>query len=102
MPIMIPPLFPLHPISGWGVIYLSIHQFKSFGKMWTILPNRGKKTTIYAHNVGYDINATKAIHNLVKLGYILTSAFDKGSYILTMRKVIDDKHAKVITFYKYW
>ena len=91
-------VIPVAPNFWMGCDISKYTPIQIFWKDVDNFTKSGKKTTIYAHNVGYDINATKAIHNLVKLGYILTSAFDKGSYILTMRKVIDDKHAKVITF----
>lgn len=49
----------------------------------------GKSTTVYAHNVGYDINAVHAIDGLCKLGYSVVSAFDKGSFIMKFQKEID-------------
>lgn len=59
----------------------------------------GKSVNVYGHNVGYDVNVTKAIDVLVgKLEYVVTSVFDKGSYILKLEKQITAKRKKTITF----
>lgn len=58
----------------------------------------GKPTTVYAHNIDYDINATGAINDLTALGYRLPSPiYAKGSvYIATFTKKVTKNHAKKI------
>lgn len=58
----------------------------------------GTTTTVYAHNIDYDLNATKAIEQITKLGYRLPSPiYTKGSvYIATFVKKIDKNHRKKI------
>ena len=89
---------PIVPNFWKGVDITKYNPIRQFWEDVDQFALSGKRLTIYAHNVGYDINAVHAIDNLVKLGYKLTSVFDKGSYIMTMEKRFDAKHKKTITF----
>lgn len=83
----------------WEGADLSKYQRLRF--FWSDVDNfvkPGKSVTIYAHNVGYDINVTHAIDHLVRLGYVVTSVFDKGSYIMKMVNESNPKRKKTITF----
>ena len=79
-----------------------LSQYNPIKKFWYDVDEftkSGKSTTIYGHNVGYDVNVVHAIDVLVvKLGYVVTSVFDKGSYILKLQKQITPKRKKTITF----
>lgn len=83
----------------WAEVNLDEYQpLKTF---WTDLDEfvkPGKSCTVYAHNVGYDINVVHAIDGLVKLGYRVVSVFDKGSYIMKLQKEITPRRKKTITF----
>ncbi len=89
---------PIAPGFWDGVRISDYEPIRSF---WSDLDNfvkPGKSAVVYAHNVGYDINVTHAIDYMVRLGYTVVSAFDKGSYILKMVNAENPKKKKTITF----
>jgi len=78
-----------------------LSKYRPIKEFWTDVDEfakPGKPVLIYAHNVGYDINAVHAIDGLVvDHGYKVISFFDKGSYIMKLQKEVG-KAKKTITF----
>jgi hypothetical protein len=47
-----------------------------------------ERTYIFAHNAKYDIQVTRGVPQLVKLGYLVTSFSDENPFILKLEKLI--------------